>query len=69
MRPISASVKSIISCCRIHPDCIVEVMFGEEADGHARIPFPDPALKPIAERDFPDLVPIEAKHQRRKIPI
>ena len=50
----------ILSRCQIHRDCTIEVFFGEKADG--RIPWPDPDLKPDAERDFPGLVPIQAKH-------
>jgi hypothetical protein len=38
----------------------IEVFFGEKADG--RIPWPDPHLKPEAERDFPGLVPIHLEH-------
>jgi hypothetical protein len=53
-------VKIIISACPIHRGCTLEVIFGEKQEG--RIPFPDPTLKNGAERDFPDLVPIEAKH-------
>ena len=41
------------------------MVFGKESDG--RIPFPDPALKQIAERDFPGLVPIEEKHLKRDV--
>ena len=54
------SVKIIVSACPIHRGCTLELIFGEEEEG--RIPFPDPALKHVAEHDFPDLVPIEAKH-------
>ena len=36
------------------------MIFGEEAEG--RIPFPDPALKRDAERDFHELVPIGVNH-------
>jgi hypothetical protein len=53
-------VKIIFSSCPIHPDCTIEVIFGEEAEG--RIPFPDPALKRDAERDFQELVPIGVNH-------
>jgi hypothetical protein len=53
-------VKYILSACPIHPGCAIQVVFG--GDTNRRIPFPDPALKQIAERDFPGLVPIEAKH-------
>jgi hypothetical protein len=38
------------------------VVFGDGAK--ERIPFPDPARKPIAERDFPDLVPIQTEHHK-----
>jgi hypothetical protein len=41
------------------------VVFGKESDG--RIPFPDPALKQVAERDFPGLVPIEEKHLKSNV--
>ena len=53
-------MKCIISACPIHPGCSIQVVFGDDAN--ERIPFPDPALKPIAERDFPELVPIQAEH-------
>jgi hypothetical protein len=53
-------VKIIFSSCPIHRDCTIEVTFGEEAEG--RIPFPDPALKRDAERDFQELVPIGVNH-------
>jgi hypothetical protein len=53
-------VKIIFSSCPIHRDCTIEVIFGEEAEG--RIPFPDPALKRDAERDFQELVPIGVNH-------
>ena len=50
----------ILSCCQIHRGCTIEVFFGERAGG--RIPWPDPDLKPDAERDFPGLVPNQLKH-------
>jgi hypothetical protein len=50
----------ILSRCEIHRGCIIEVFFGEKAGD--RIPWPDPDLKPDAERDFPGLVPIHLKH-------
>ena len=53
-------VKIIFSSCPIHPGCTIEVIFGEEAEG--RIPFPDPALRRDAERDFQELVPIGVNH-------
>jgi hypothetical protein len=53
-------VKIIFSSCPIHRGCTIEVSFGEEAEG--RIPFPDPALRPDAERDFQELVPIGVNH-------
>jgi hypothetical protein len=53
-------VKMILACCEIHRGCTIEVFFGEKADG--RIPWPDPDLKPEAERDFPGLVPIHLEH-------
>jgi hypothetical protein len=55
-------MKYILSACPIHRGCTIEVVFGDDAN--ERIPFPDPALKPIAEHDFPDLVPIQAEHHR-----
>ena len=58
-------MKCIISACPIHRQCILQVVFGRESDG--RIPVPDPALTPIAERDFPGLVPIAAKHFNREV--
>lgn len=57
-------VKYILSACHIHRGCTIEVVFGDDTD--RRIPLPDPTLKQIAERDFPDLVPIEAKHLKAK---
>ena len=53
-------VKMILSRCEIHRGCTIEVFFGEKAGG--RIPWPDPDLKPDAERDFPGLVPNHLKH-------
>ena len=53
-------MKMILSCCAIHRGCTIEVSFGEKTGG--RIPWPDPDLKPDAERDFPGLVPIQLKH-------
>jgi hypothetical protein len=53
-------VKMILSRCEIHRGCTIEVFFGDRAGG--RIPWPDPDLKPDAERDFPGLVPIQLKH-------
>ena len=50
----------ILACCEIHRGCTIEVFFGEKADG--RIPWPDPDLKPVAERDFPGSVPIRLAH-------
>ena len=55
-----APVKMILSCCQIHRGCTIEVFFGEKAGG--RIPWPDPDLKPDAERDFPGLVPNHLEH-------
>jgi hypothetical protein len=31
-------------------------------EGSGRIPWPDPNIKPDAERDFPGLVPIQLMH-------
>jgi hypothetical protein len=53
-------VKIIFSRCEIHRGCTIEVFFGEKAGG--RIPWPDPDLKPDAERDFPGSVPIQLAH-------
>ena len=50
----------ILSRCEIHRGCTIEVFFGEKAGG--RIPWPDPDLKPDAERDFPGLVPNHLEH-------
>jgi hypothetical protein len=58
-------MRIIFSSCPIHRGCTIEVFFGEEADG--RIPLPDPALKRDAERDFPDLVPIQVIHLDSKV--
>jgi hypothetical protein len=55
-------MKYILSSCPIHSGCMIEVVFGEDED--ERIPFPDFALKDIADRDFPGLVPIEVEHHR-----
>lgn len=56
----SGTVKMILSRCEIHRGCTIEVFFSEKAGG--RIPWPDPDLKPDAERDFPGLVPTHLKH-------
>jgi hypothetical protein len=53
-------MKMILCRCEIHRGCTIEVFFGERAGG--RIPWPDPDLKPDAERDFPGLVPNQLKH-------
>ena len=58
-------VKMILSRCEIHRGCTIEVFFGDGADG--RIPNPHPGLNRDAERDFPGLVPIEAKHLESKV--
>jgi hypothetical protein len=58
-------MKYILAACSIHRGCTIQVVFGKESDG--RIPFPDPALKHVAERDFPGLVPIEAKHLKSDV--
>lgn len=58
-------MKIILSTCPIHTGCTIEVKYGEEADG--RIPSPDPALDRHAERDFPDLVPIQVIHLESKV--
>ena len=59
-RPIPQGLKMILSRCEIHRGCTIEVFFGEIAGG--RIPWPDPDLKPDAERDFPGSVPIRLAH-------
>jgi hypothetical protein len=56
-------MKYTLSACPIHRGCTIELVFGDDTD--RRIPLPD-TLKQIAERDFPDLVPIEAKHLQAK---
>ena len=58
-------MKMILSSCAIHRGCTIEVIFGEEAEG--RIPFPDPAPKRDAERDFQELVPIGVNHLGSKV--
>ena len=58
-------MKYILSACPIHRGCTIQVVFG--GDTNRRIPFPDPALKQIAERDFPCLVPIEEKHLKSNV--
>jgi hypothetical protein len=58
-------MKYILSACPIHRGCTIQVVFGKESDG--RIPFPDPALRQMAERDFPGLVPIEAEHLKSDV--
>ena len=45
----------------------MQVFFGEATGG--RIPWPDPDLKPDAERDFPGLVPIQVRHIRSKVKV
>jgi hypothetical protein len=57
-------MKYTLSACPIHRGCTIELVFGDDTD--RRIPLSDPTLKQIAERDFPDLVPIEAKHHQAK---
>jgi len=57
-------MKYILSACPIHEGCTIQVVFGEGTDG--RIPFPDPALKRVADRDFPDLVPVDVEHLKGK---
>ena len=54
----------ILSACRIHRRCTLRVVFGPDA--HQRIPLPDPHLEQVTERDFPGLVPTEAKHLKAK---
>jgi hypothetical protein len=53
-------MKFILSACPIHQACTVQVVFGESSGRHA--PWPDPDLKPIADREFPGLALIEADH-------
>lgn len=57
-------MKYILSTCPIHRGCTLQVVFGPDAD--QRIPLPDPHLEQVAERDFPGLVPTEAKHLKGK---
>lgn len=54
------AVKLIVSPCQIHRGCTIEVRFGDATGG--RIPWPDPDLKPDAQRDFPGSVPIQLRH-------
>ncbi len=61
---IELGMKYTLSACPIHRGCTIELVFGDDTD--RRIPLTDPTLKQIAERDFPDLVPIEAKHHQAK---
>ena len=56
-------MKVIVSPCQIHRGCTIEVRFGDAARG--RIPWPDPDLKPDAQRDFPGSVPIQLRHFSR----
>ena len=58
-------MKIIFSSCPLHRGSTIEVIFGEEEEG--RIPFPDPALKSDAERDFQELVPIGVNHLGSKV--
>ena len=64
-KPGRCGMKYILSACPIHRECTIQVVFG--GDINRRIPFPYPALKQIAERDFPGLVPIEAKHLKSDV--
>jgi hypothetical protein len=57
-------MKFILSACPIHQACTVQVVFGKSSGRHA--PWPDPDLKPIAEREFPGLALIEADHLRKR---
>lgn len=57
-------MKFILSPCPIHQECTIHVVFGKTSE--RRAPWPDPDLKPIAEREFPGLVLIEAEHLRRR---
>ena len=58
-------MRYILSACPIHRGCTIQVVFGD--DSNRRIPFPDPALKLIVERDFPGQVPIEAEHLKSDV--
>ena len=53
-------MKFILSACPIHQACTIQVVFGK-ASGR-RAPWPDPDLKPVAEREFPGLALIESEH-------
>jgi hypothetical protein len=53
-------MKVILAGCPIHQGCTIQVVFGKSSG--KRAPWPDPDLKPIAEREFPGLVLIEAEH-------
>jgi hypothetical protein len=57
-------MKFILSGCPVHQECTVQVIFGKSSGKHA--PWPDPDLKPIAEREFPGLALIEADHLRKR---
>jgi hypothetical protein len=57
-------MKFILSACPIHQGCTIQVVFGKTSG--RRAPWPDPDLKPIAEREFPGSVLIEAEHLRQR---
>ena len=59
-RPIPQGLKMILSRCEIHRGLHHRGVRGRDAGG--RIPWPDPDLKPDAERDFPGSVPIRLAH-------
>lgn len=58
-------MRYMLSACPIHRGCTIQVVFGDDTNG--RVPFPDPALKQIADEDFPGLVPIEAEHLKSDV--
>jgi hypothetical protein len=57
-------MKFILSACPIHQGCTIQVVFGKTSERRAH--WPDPDLKPIAEREFPGLVLIESEHLRHR---
>jgi hypothetical protein len=59
-KEVLRGMKFILSACPIHQGCTIQVVFGKTSE--RRAPWPDPDLKPIAEREFPGLVLIESEH-------
>ena len=64
LQEVLRGMKFILSACRIHRGCTIQVVFGKTSG--RRAPWPDPDLKPIGEREFPGLVLIEAEHLRNQ---